>query len=257
MPTVSIITTVYNREHYLMKAIASFLAQSYADAELLIWDDGSTDQSVAIAQHYAKQDPRIRVVAAEHLGRGEALRQAIAATDSPYLGLLDSDDALAFSALDETVPLLESHPLVGMVYTNYYEMDSLGKVKGVGHRCQMPYSKDRLLVDFMTFHFRLLRRSLYDLVGGVDPWFTYAQDYDLCLKLSEVTQIYHLAKPLYYYRWHQKSVSCEQQLEQIKFSQQAVMNALNRRGLHHEIELEVRLSPQFVLKRKPTHKPGS
>ena len=109
----------------------------------------------------------------------------------------------------------------------------------------------------MTFHFRLLRRSLYDQVGSVEPWFTYAQDYDLCLKVSEVTLIYHLAKLLYYYRWHQSSVSCEKYLEQIRFSQQAVMNALKRRGPNQEIEVEVRLRPQFVLKRKYTKRTES
>lgn len=250
MARVAIIMTVFNRVSFLPEAIASFLSQAYADAELLIWDDGSSDSSLQIAQSFAQKDKRIRVISAPHLGRAIALKKAVDQTDSEFVGLLDSDDALAPTALADTVAVLDNQPNVGMVYTQYWEMDATGTVKGVGKRCQIPYSKDRLLVDFMTFHFRLLRRSVYQQVGGFDPAFVCAQDYALCLKVSEVTQVIQLEKPLYYYRWHNNSVSCQKQIEQIQWSQRAITNALSRRKLDDKLELEVRLRPQFLLKRK-------
>ena len=170
--------------------------------------------------------------------------------DAALVGVLDSDDKLAQTALADTVAVLDEQPLVGMVYSQYWEMDAQGVVKGIGKRCQIPYAKDRLLVDFMTFYFRLLHRSVYEQVGGFDPAFVCAQDYDLCLKVSEVTQVVHIQKPLYYYRWHGNSVSCQKQLEQIQWSQRAIANALARRNLDDKLELEVRLRPQFLLKRK-------
>jgi glycosyltransferase involved in cell wall biosynthesis len=74
---VSLIITVYNRQQFLAATIESVLSQTYRDFELLIWDDGSTDGSVAIAEHYAQQDARIRFVAAGHQGFAPALRVAM------------------------------------------------------------------------------------------------------------------------------------------------------------------------------------
>lgn len=164
-----------------------------------------------------------------------------------YVGLVDSDDLLAPNALAATTVLLNASPDVGMVYTNYMVIDEKGKLIGPGQRCTIPYSPERLLVDFMTFHFRLMRHSTYQQVGGFDTAFPYAQDYDLCLKLSEVTQIQHLAQPLYFYRTHPKSVSQEQRIEQIDYAGRAIANALQRRGLSDRYEIDVEIIGRFSI----------
>jgi glycosyltransferase involved in cell wall biosynthesis len=247
---ISPVITVYNRERYLSAAIDSILKQTRKDWELLIWDDGSTDKSVEIARSYAKLDDRIKVVAAKHMGRGQALCDAIANTTGKYLGIVDSDDLLAPEALWETAAVLDSQPSVGMVYTDYLVIYEAGEIKGLGKRCQIPYSKDRLLVDFMTFHFRLMRREVYNAVGGIDPEFKAAQDYDLCLRLSEVTEVVQVKKPLYLYRNHQENISHTKQFEQIHFTHLAITRALQRRGLAAMVELDVQVQPRFVLRRK-------
>ncbi|PSF27580.1 filamentous hemagglutinin [Aphanothece hegewaldii CCALA 016] len=245
---ISLIITVYNRERYLAKAIESVLAQTLTDFELLILDDGSTDGSVEIARHYEKQDNRIKVIVAPHTGRGQALYDAIAITTGKYLGIVDSDDLLAPTTLAETAHLLDQQPDVGMVYTDYLVIDEKGTVLGLGKRCKIPYSSMGLLVDFMTFHFRLIRRSAYKQVGGVNPEFKAAQDYDLCLRLDEVTKIAHFKKPLYYYRTHQDNISHLLQLEQIQFTQMAIAQALQRRGLSEKLVLEVEVQAQYRLR---------
>ena len=127
MQPVSLVTTSYNRARYLAAAIESILAQTYTDFELLIWDDGSTDDSLTIAQSYAEKDSRIRVVAAEHQGLSISLRSEIAATTPhPYLGWVDADDEIAPTALEETVAVLDAQPQIGMVYTDYQMMDAEG-----------------------------------------------------------------------------------------------------------------------------------
>ena len=115
--SISIIMTVYNRERYLANAIKSVLTQTRSDFELLIWDDGSTDRSVEIARNAAQNDPRVRVVAAEHRGQTRSLQAAIAQTTCPYFGWVDSDDLLAPTALSETAAVLDARPEVGLVYT--------------------------------------------------------------------------------------------------------------------------------------------
>lgn len=247
---ISIIITAYNRERFLSGAIKSVLAQTYPDFELLIWDDGSSDRSFDIARHYAKRDRRIRVVAAEHRGTAAALKAATAETTGTYLGWVDSDDLLAPTALEETANILDKFPKVGMVYTDYLDIDDSGNVKGDGQLCRIPYSKDRLLVDFMTFHFRLIRRCVFDQVGGIDESIKYAEDYDLCLRLSEVTKVGHLKKPLYYYRNHQSNISKLKRREQIQDARKAIARALVRRGLANRFTVEVQPQGCFFLRKK-------
>jgi cellulose synthase/poly-beta-1,6-N-acetylglucosamine synthase-like glycosyltransferase len=169
--------------------------------------------------------------------------------EGTYIGWVDSDDLLAPTALQETAALLDTHPEVGLVYTDYLVMDAQGKVRSYGQRCRIPYSKHRLLMDFMTFHFRLYRRNIYEQIGGVDESFELAEDYDLCLRFSEVTQIKHLPKPLYFYRTHPDSTT-NRQLEMIRWGAEAINRALKRRRLADTYELDVRIVGQYSLRQK-------
>jgi glycosyltransferase involved in cell wall biosynthesis len=250
MTPISIVMTVYNRERYLKAAIESVLSQSYQNFEFLIWDDGSTDNSLNIARNYAKLDPRIKVLAAEHRGVSYSLMAAIRETAFPYFGCVDSDDLLAPKALAETVPILDANPQVGVVYTNYLLIDENDCVGGEGPLCQIPYSPEQLLVDPIVFHFRLIRRSAYNSCGGVDPKFASAFDYELCLRLSEVSEIRKINKLLYYYRIHQHNFSRHHRAEQIILCRTAVEQALQRRGLADKLELGVELVGQFRLRPK-------
>ncbi|MCY6494610.1 glycosyltransferase [Leptolyngbya sp. GGD] len=249
-PLVSLITTVYNREAYLSETIESILSQSYSNFELLIWDDGSTDDSVEIARHYAAQDKRIRIFASDYQGRVPALNSSIAQTTGQYIGLIDSDDLLAVTAIEDTVLVLEANPQIGLVYTDYQTIDEQNQILGIGNRCQIPYSKEALLLSFMVFHFRLMRRSTYEQVGGFDSRFPLAQDYDLCLKISEVTEIAHLPKFLYYYRVHHESVSSQKQIDQILCSKRSIEDAMQRRGLNQQYVLKMRVQSHFSLQHK-------
>lgn len=231
VPTISLLIVNYNGARYLGEALDSALAQTYHDFELLVWDDGSTDQSVDIAQAYARQDRRVRVIAAGHHGVAAARQAAIAQTTGAYLGWLDSDDLLASTALAETARVLDAQPETGLVYTDYLEIDAAGNLQGYGDRCHIPYAKEMLLLCFITFHFRLLRRAVFEQVGGINTAYPYAYDYDLCLRLSEVTTVRRLRKPLYYYRHHDDTISSQKQHEQKRDSCQAILAALQRRGL--------------------------
>ncbi|HEY9883603.1 MAG TPA: glycosyltransferase, partial [Thermosynechococcaceae cyanobacterium] len=257
-PLISLVMTTYNRERYLEAAIESVLQQTFTDFELLLWDDGSDDRSVAIADSYAQRDQRVRVVAAAHRGRVAALQAAIAHTTGIYLGWVDSDDLLAPTALEQTVQTLEEQPQAGMVYTDYLDIDEQGTVIRYGQRCGIPYSKDRLLLDFMTFHFRLMRRSIFNQVGGISGALDYVEDYDLCLRLSEVTEIRRVREPLYYYRNHASSASQQWRLEQVLRSKAAIAQALKRRGLADQLAIEVQLPEgHFFLHRKGAPTPAT
>jgi glycosyltransferase involved in cell wall biosynthesis len=237
--------TVLNDAAYISHAIDSIIGQSFPDWELIIWDDGSTDDSKAIANHYAQKDHRIKVVGGHRIGRPAALIAVAALASGQYIGFVDADDLLAPDALQLTIDYLIILPNCGMVYSDYLDMTQEGEVLGLGHRCLIPYSCERLLIDFITFQFRLIRREIYDLVGGVDPSFPCAQDYDLCLKIAEITNIGHLPEPLYFYRKNPNGISQTRRITQIECSARAVRDALVRRGL--ACSLDVSPTGQFRL----------
>jgi hypothetical protein len=89
-------------------------------------------------------------------------------------------------------------------------------------------------------------------IGGYNPEFMYCQAYDLCLRLSEVTDIAQLHKPLYRYRHHRNSISCEKQIDQIFYGRKAIENAIVRRGMAdtHELEFQV-FAHCTLLKKSP------
>lgn len=238
-PKVSVIITFYNAASYLGEAIASVITQTYPDWELILWDDGSTDHSAVVAKAYADKHSRIHLYQSENQGQVSCLKQAHSLVQGDYVGVLDADDLLAPTALAKTVRFLDQNPLYGMVYTNYQVMDSQGKLRQLGSRCQIRYSPKRLLVDFMTFHFRLIRKKVLEAVGDVNPNVQMAWDYDLCLRLSEVTSIYHLQEVLYFYRVHSHQKSKQKRLKQIRASEKAINQALQRRGLAEVVKLEV------------------
>lgn len=231
MVTTSITMLVWNSEAYLSAAIQSVLTQTMPEFELIIWDDGSLDNSYQIASDYARLDSRVKLEKTTHKGIASAFNAAVSQAGGKYIGQVDSDDLLVPTALQETVTLLESHPEIGFVYTNYIEIDEHGEERGEGIRCSISYSKQSLLQNFMTFHFRLFRRRLFEQIGGVDETLECAVDYDLCLRLSEITQFLHLPKSLYFYRNHSKNTTHSKRDKQDECARIAVTRAIMRREI--------------------------
>lgn len=230
MTTVGLGMTAYNRDRFLAEAIDSVLAQTYTDWRLVIVDDGSTDATLAIAQSYAAKDPRITVISQSNHGCGHALNRAIAALGVvEYIGWVDSDDRLHPEALAKTVGYLGRNPATDMVYTHYHNLVE-GEDRGLGQRCRIPYSRERLVVEFMVFHFRLIRADAYCQLGGIDPDLTAAIDYDFALRFSECFVIACLPEVLYYYRQHDDRISHIHRSNQVEQAAQAVQRAIARRS---------------------------
>ena len=116
MPRVSVIIPTYNRADLLGEAIDSVLAQSYQDFEMIVADDGSTDETAMVASKYGD---KVRFLALPHRGQPAAPRNAgIAAATGEYISFLDSDDLYLPDKLALQVPALDENPKVGMVYSS-------------------------------------------------------------------------------------------------------------------------------------------
>jgi glycosyltransferase involved in cell wall biosynthesis len=229
-PLISLITTVRDGAAYLAQALASVRAQTFQDWELVLWDDGSTDETLSIARSFASDDSRIRLVSQPPIGRRRALAEAHRQARGTYLGWLDADDWLAPEALARAYAAITSSRC-DMVYTEHVVVGADGEHRGTRRCARIPYSAHRLLLDFMTFHFRLFSRDVFDRAGGIDPDREIAIDYDLCLRISEHGRIEHLAEPLYFYRVHDEQMSSRHRAAQIAASAAAINAALVRRAL--------------------------
>lgn len=115
-PLVSIVMPVYNVEKYIAKSIQSVLSQSYTNFELLIVIDGSPDNSSEIAENYAVQDKRIKVLYKENGGLSDARNAGIENSKGDYIYFLDSDDYIEGSLLEETVRFAEDNNLNVVVF---------------------------------------------------------------------------------------------------------------------------------------------
>ncbi|WP_333183802.1 glycosyltransferase [Microcoleus sp. B3-D7] len=246
---MSIVIPVYNREKYLGIAVRSVLDQTFTDLELIIVDDGSTDGSLAIAQQFAREDDRVRVLSNPiNKGAAHALTRGFEAARGKYVGQVDSDDWIEWKAVELTAAILDNDLDCGMVYTNYIDVDVNGRKLRPGKRCSIPYSADRLLVDFMTFHFRLIRQSVYRKIGGFDVRFNQLEDYDLCLRISEKTNIKKINDYLYLYRVHQDSLKVTlDDLTRTNLCREVITQALKRRGMDKTHKLTVFLNPTFSI----------
>ncbi len=250
-PLVSIAVPVFNTARFLPAALDSLLAQDHVHWEGLLWDDGATDGSAAIATDYARRDPRFRLLGnGRNNGIGIALASAMRDARGDYLGVLDGDDLLEPDALSAMLAFMQAQPQLGMAYSQYLEIDEDDAVLGLGGRFRTPYSPHRLLLEFMTYHLRLIRAEAYHALGGFDPSMDVSADYDLCLRLSERFPIAHLETPLYRYRVRRHSVSQSNRLQQVQSAFAAAQRAVQRRGMAHSHAFSLGVRARHVLRAK-------
>jgi glycosyltransferase involved in cell wall biosynthesis len=227
-PLISIIVPVYNREQYLRQCLDSLLSQTFENWECIVWDDGSTDDSRIVLEEYV--DGRIRKNGTtQNHGIAQTLSHAIGFSYAPYIGILDSDDWLEPTCLEKTIqPFLDGWE-VGLVYTDYF-------IKEAHYQNPVFNSHNMLFPGNCPFHFRLWSRSAYEDTEEIDLSLDAAVDYDLMLKLSEVTSFTRIPEPLYHYRIHDGQISKTHKDIQLVCAKRAAQNAIARRGLDDRLE---------------------
>lgn len=119
MPTVSVIIPAYNCARYVSEAIDSALAQTYKDFEVIVVDDGSTDDTSQILEPYI-QSGKIRYFYQENAGAGAARNKGILEAKGEFLAFLDADDVLLKNSLSKRVDFLQKNPKVDLVFADYY-----------------------------------------------------------------------------------------------------------------------------------------
>jgi glycosyltransferase involved in cell wall biosynthesis len=201
-PLISIIMPVYNvDEIWLRKAIDSVISQIYGQWELCIANDASTHDYIRpILDEYAALDKRIKVVHRESCGNiSAASNSALSMATGEFIGLLDHDDEITSDALFEVVKLLNQTPDADLIYSDEDKIDERNKVFNPWFKPD--WSPEYLLTHMYVCHFSVYRKNILNAVGGFRSQFDGAQDYDLCLRVTEKTKsIYHIPKILYHWR---------------------------------------------------------
>lgn len=202
-PLFSVLIANYNNGKYLMDAIESVKAQTYTNWEIIIVDDGSTDNSPELYKQL-KQDSRIHVFYNEdNKGCGYTKRRCAELANGEICGFLDSDDCLANNALETMVKAHLVNPTCSLVYSKFYYVDPQLKELSISdQQCVIPTGKSFLTCKKIgaVSHFVTFKREKYNKTDKIDGFLKNAVDIDLCLKLEEVGDILFLPKPLYYYR---------------------------------------------------------
>ena len=208
-PVISILMATYNSpDAYLRQAIDSVRAQAYAEWELCIADDASTDPRVRkTLDAYAASDVRIRVVKRTTNGHiSEASNSALAIASGEYVGFLDHDDLLTPDALFEVALLLNQRPGTDFIYSDEDKIDDTGTLSEPHFKPD--WAPDSFLSRMYTCHFSVMRKALVDEVGGMRSQFDGSQDYDLTLRVTErTTKIEHIPRILYHWRKHANSTA--------------------------------------------------
>ena len=235
VPKVSIYMPAYNCQDFVQEAIESVLNQTYTDLELVVVNDGSTDNTGEIIEELYGHNPRVVIIHQENSGISSASNTALANCRGEYVLQLDSDDAILPITVDTLVKTLEQND-VGFVYGDAYLTDISSRVYDRAYSWSV-FSRSKLLQSMMVHHPRMFRMRDYRRITGFDESLSNAVDYDLFLKLSEVTEGYHLQTPLYLYRQHKTNTSVVNTGEQDSNTYRTILMAVERIGLNERIRV--------------------
>lgn len=209
VPTVSVIMPAYNSEAFIGESVRSVLGQTFADLELIVIDDGSTDGTAAKLAEF--RDPRLRVIHHEsNRGVSAAGNTGIRAAAGTFIGCIGSDDIWLSTKLDEQITLLEREPDVGVVYGWLGLMDSKGRVSP---NVEAPDLDDNPIAALasgrcLVITTGLMRMENFAKYGSMDATLRAGEDWDVFMRLALAGLTFKgIRKPLAYARVRSDSLS--------------------------------------------------
>ena len=232
-PAVSVLMGVYNNASTLREAIDSILAQTVRDLELIVIDDGSSDDSRAIAE--AVDDPRVRVLAmARNVGIARSLNAGLRAAAAPVVAVQDADDLSEPERLERQLALLAERPEVAVVGSRMREIDGSGREVTPRTLFRAGDVRDVLLrFNPIPNTSAAFRRDVVLGLGGYDPRYRYAMEYDLWLRVADRHVVWALDEPLSTRRMTPTNVAARAQRAQTAEAIRIVAATLRRRRTLH------------------------
>ena len=204
-PLVTIYITNYNYGRFIQVAIDSVLNQTYPNIELIIIDDGSTDESKTVIENYRNRS-QVQVLFQQNKGLNATNNVALRMAKGKYFIRLDADDYFEPYAIALMVSILEGRPEIGLLFPDYYYVDELGNVIGVESRHD--FDREVSLFDLPSHGAcTMVRVEELRNLGGYNEDFSCQDGYELWLKYVLNSKVSNINKPLFYYRQHKMSLT--------------------------------------------------
>lgn len=209
MPKVSVIIPTYNCKEYVTIATESVLAQTFKDYELIVVDDGSTDETSQVLEQY---EDRITYIYQENRERSAARNTGIRASSGEYLAFLDADDTWLPNKLEQQVTILDQDSDIVLTYCQALYIDSCGNpVQYLGKWATLDDQPNIVIADQSRELILgnavvgggstvMVRASLLTAIGLFDETLSYPEDWDLWARLSRQGPFAYIPKPLACYR---------------------------------------------------------
>ena len=203
-PLVSVVIPTYNNAAHVADAVRSVLDQTYANRQVIVVDDGSTDDTPAVLASFRD---RVRCVRKKNEGAAAARNMGVHLAQGSYVAFLDADDLWAPTKLREQVDVLLASPEFPVVHADSAVIDASGNVVKESAAPGRQTKNGKVFRQFFLCPISLIltstvliRKDCFDKVGLFDPRYPVFQDYDFFLRLAWEYPVYYLARPLASYR---------------------------------------------------------
>ena len=232
---VTVIICVYNAAGHLLPCVESVLAQTYENLDVIVVDDGSTDGAVDSIR--GVEDPRLRILTQENLGKSVALNRAIAASDGEFFAIQDADDLSHPRRIERLVAAMQENPQVAAVFSghelilNGRRMAPRARAKGPDE-CRRDIEAMRMPAHDPTGMYRmtLVRGFRYD--ESVPP--PFVEGYDYILRVGERWPMMVVGECLYSYRVHAGSITRVDATSRDRLVLEVLRCACERRGIDYD-----------------------
>jgi glycosyltransferase involved in cell wall biosynthesis/acyl carrier protein len=201
---VSVVIPTYNYARFLATAVESALNQTYRNLEIVVVDDGSTDDTPAVMQPFL-DNPRVRYIRQENRGASAARNVGIRESDGPLVAFLDADDIWEATKLEKQAPCF-ANPIIGVVYSAVTLIDEAGRALPTapagGYLAPRSGKVTGWLVfdNFVPFSSSVVRRECLKIAGVCDESLRMGMDWDLWLRISLTCEFQSIGEPLVRYR---------------------------------------------------------
>jgi glycosyltransferase involved in cell wall biosynthesis len=208
-PAVSVVVATYNYGHYLPEALESAFDQTLKDLEVVVVDDGSTDNTGEVIDRYRSRG-RLVYRCIDHAGHAGAKSEGVRLATAPLVAFLDSDDVWLPTKLERQVALFGQDPELGVVYCRRMLIDAASQPLPLEQPPSLPRGrvvKDMFETNFICFSSAVVRRGVFDEVGLFDQTMVGPVDYDLWLRAALRYRFDYVDEPLVKYRVGHTSLS--------------------------------------------------
>lgn len=235
-PLVSIVIPTYNGLLYLEEAVESILAQDYPHIELIVLDDGSTDETSSFLEKYRG---RFYFESHPNMGQANTLNKGWKLSKGEILGYLSADDVLAKDAVRVSVECFLQNPNIVMTYGDNFSIDSESKII---QKLKAPEYDYHSMIYFggesQIGAGSFFLKKIFDQIGGWDSSYKLIPDYVYHVKLAQWGEFKHIPKVLGYYRVHDASISLStasfEKAEEPKKIMEYIINTTNDHNLLRE-----------------------